>query len=132
MQKSRISVVIPTYNCKNLLALTLDSLCRQTLDKSLFEVIIVDDGSTDGTEKLVKKYVDQVSIKYFSQEDAGFRAAKARNIGIKNSKNEIILFFDSGMVASTRMLDLHRKMHSNRSNLAVMVSVRSIPNVKMR
>lgn len=102
-----ISVVIPTYNRIDLLRKTLESLSQQSLDKSLFEVIIVDDGSNDNSYLLVEEFQENISVKYFFQEDNGYRVAKARNIGIRNASFSRVLFFDSGMIASSNLLQAH-------------------------
>lgn len=75
-----ISVVIPTYNRKNLLRYTLESLRKQNLPTRYFEVIVVDDGGFDNSEKIVSEYKTVLNIQYFWQENDGFRAGKARNI----------------------------------------------------
>jgi hypothetical protein len=75
----RVSVVIATYNAADLLAETLGHLTRQTLPSTAFEVIVGDDGSSDGTEAVVRSFADRLQIKYYFQEDRGFRAGAARN-----------------------------------------------------
>ena len=84
-----ISVVIPTYNRKELLKRSIDSVINQTIKPS--EIIIVDDGSNDGTEAMVKKKYD--SLKLIKQKNKG--ASAARNFGIKVSSGEWICFLDS-------------------------------------
>ena len=84
-----ISVVIPTYNRKELLKRSIDSVINQTIKPS--EIIIVDDGSNDGTEAMVKKKYD--SLKLIQQKNKG--ASAARNSGIKASSGEWICFLDS-------------------------------------
>ncbi len=99
-----ISVIIPTYNHRNSLGTLLDSLCRQTYPVNKFEIIIVDDGSTDGTRELVKIKRDNFlgDLKYFYQQNKG--PAAARNLGINNSKSEIVIFTDSDCIASEQWL----------------------------
>ena len=70
----RCSVVIPTYNRVELLRRTLDSLVTQRLPSSEFEVLVVDDGSTDSTALLVDNYRDRLAVRYFFQPDEGWRA----------------------------------------------------------
>ena len=82
-----VSVVIPTYNRKKLLQKSVRSLLRQSYKN--FEIIIVDDGSSDGTENVVKKFK---AVKYIKQKRRG--PATARNTGIKSAKGEIIAFTD--------------------------------------
>ena len=84
-----ISVVIPTYNRKELLKRSIDSVINQTIKPS--EIIIVDDGSNDGTEAMVKKKYD--SLKLIQQKNKG--ASAARNSGIRASSGEWICFLDS-------------------------------------
>lgn len=84
-----ISVVIPSYNRKDLLKRSIDSAINQT--KKPFEIIVVDDGSTDGTETMIKSDYD--FVKFIKQKNKGVSAA--RNIGIKISIGEWICFLDS-------------------------------------
>lgn len=87
-----LSVVVPAYNCQNTLAQTLDSLVNQKC-KDL-EIIIVNDGSKDNTEKICKEYCNRYeNIKYFYKENSG--VSDTRNIGIKNAKGIYIAFLDS-------------------------------------
>ena len=84
-----ISVVIPSYNRIEFLKRSIDSVINQT--KKPFEIIVVDDGSTDGTETMIKSDYD--FVKFIKQKNKGVSAA--RNIGIKVSIGEWICFLDS-------------------------------------
>lgn len=89
MSFPRISVIIPTFNRAHLLPRSIDSLLSQTL--SAHSVVIVDDGSTDGTENLVcEKYPE---ITYLKQNNLGVSAA--RNAGIAATSDEWLAFLDS-------------------------------------
>ncbi|QBC43453.1 glycosyltransferase [Iodobacter fluviatilis] len=112
MSNLQISVVIPTYNRADLLRYTLESLVLQTLDKQLFEVIVVDDGSTDTSEQLVQSFAERLNIKYFWQEDKGFRAGKARNIGVSIAEGKYIVFIDTGVLLGSKTLEVHANVHS--------------------
>ena len=103
----QISVIIPTYNCKDLLAKTLESLCQQSLDHGQFEVIVCDDGSADGTEHTVQAFAQRLQLKYCYQADLGFRAAKARNMGLNRAEGQYVFFLDSGVVIKPDLLALH-------------------------
>ncbi|MEI8350452.1 MAG: glycosyltransferase [Candidatus Omnitrophota bacterium] len=88
------SIIIPTYNRKDFLPIAMESVIEQTF--SDYELIIVDDGSTDGTKKAVNKLNDpriNKQIKYFWQPHEGVSAA--RNKGIKESRGGHICFLDS-------------------------------------
>ena len=84
-----ISVVIPSYNRKEFLKRSIDSAINQT--KKPFEIIVVDDGSTDGTETMIKSDYD--FVKFIKQKNKGVSAA--RNIGIEVSIGEWVCFLDS-------------------------------------
>ena len=87
----KISVIIPTYNRGNLISNSIKSVLNQTY-KNL-EVIVVDDGSTDNTKKVVDKFKDE-RIKYIRlEENKG--GSNARNVGIQNSKGKYLSFQDS-------------------------------------
>jgi len=86
-----ISVIIPTYNRANLISRAITSVINQTFND--YEIIVVDDNSTDNTEELVKtKFKNKVI--YF-KHDINLGPAAARNTGIKNSTGEYIAFLDS-------------------------------------
>jgi len=84
------SVIIPTYNRQGFLQKAIDSVLSQTFKG--FELIIIDDGSIDETQKLVSSYHDR-RIKYAYQENHG--VAHARNRGLEKAKGEWIAFLDS-------------------------------------
>lgn len=113
MKKSQfaISVIIPTYNRCKYLRYTLNSLVKQTLDKSRFEVVIVDDGSSDDTFQMVKSYEGVLNFKYVYQVDEGYRAGSARNLGIRVADGTICLFIDSGILVKKDCLRYHLDCH---------------------
>jgi glycosyltransferase involved in cell wall biosynthesis len=84
------SIIIPTYNRANLITKTLDSILKQTYQN--FEVIIVDDGSTDNTSEVLKPYLND-RIKYYFKENQ--ERAAARNFGTKLAQGNYINWFDS-------------------------------------
>lgn len=95
-----VSVIIPTYNRAAYIKDSVESVLNQTF--SDFEVIVVDDGSTDGTEETLRPYLDQ--IRYIRQENKG--AAAARNVGVRNARGSYVAFMDSD--------DLSRPHHLQR------------------
>ena len=94
MQKT-VSIIIPTFNRGCLLEETLQSILKQTYTK--WECIIVDDGSTDNTEKIVEKYIKSDSrIQYYKRPETRKKGANScRNYGFKLAKGEYINWFDS-------------------------------------
>lgn len=107
----RCTVIVPTYNRRRLLQLTLDSLDRQTLPRDRFEVLVVDDGSSDDTAAVVRGYEDRFDLRYFYQPDEGYRVAKARNVGIRHAAGEICVFVDSGVLLHSASLSAHLTAH---------------------
>jgi len=84
------SIIIPTYNRDDLIGSAIDSILNQKFKE--FEIIIVDDGSTDSTKEVISKYTD-ARVKYIYQKNA--ERSAARNNGIKNAIGEYICFLDS-------------------------------------
>ncbi len=84
------SIIIPTYNRAHLIGIAIESVLAQTFEN--WELIIVDDGSTDNTQEVVNSYNDD-RIRYIYQENA--ERSAARNNGINNAKGEYICFLDS-------------------------------------
>lgn len=87
----RVSVVIPTHNRAEYIQAALDSVFPQTYTD--YEIIVVDDGSTDGTAALLKPLVDRGAIRYEQQAQHGVSAA--RNRGIALARGEYVAFLDS-------------------------------------
>ena len=90
-----VSVIIPTYNRKDMLRDTLHSLARQTYPKDYFEVIVVDDGSTDGTQESMEKTFP-FTLRYFRQSNQG--ATAARNLAARQSQADILVFLDDDIL----------------------------------
>lgn len=101
---SKISIIVPVYNTGAKLKKCLDSLVNQTIKD--IEIIIINDGSTDNSEEIIKEYIkeykeqieansneDAVKIEFYSKENEGI--AKTRNYGIEKANSDYILFVDS-------------------------------------
>ncbi len=86
-----VSIIIPTYNRAHLLPRAINSVINQIV--SDWELIIIDDGSTDNTQETVEKFLVDLRIRYFKKENTG--AAHSRNIGVDYSRYEWITFLDS-------------------------------------
>ncbi|WP_078053785.1 glycosyltransferase [Agrobacterium sp. YIC 4121] len=114
------SVIVPTYNRAQLLDWTLQSLERQ-VTRHAFEVIVVDDGSSDDTRAIVARHTGALCLQYHFQEDIGFRLAEARNTGIIAANGDICIFTDAGVLPSSRFVDEHVNCHNEdlRSDVAV-------------
>ena len=86
----RVSVIIPTYNHRDYVLQTLDSVFAQTFED--YEIIVINDGSPDDTSELLRPLGDEGKIRYFEQANAG--QAAGRNRGLALSKGEFIAFLD--------------------------------------
>ena len=103
----QVSVVLATYNRKELLKECLESLFNQTYPKDRYEIIVVNDGSTDGTEEVLKEYAKKAPciFKCFSQENKG--VAAAMNLGIKNAEGDIVCFTADDCIADEKLSLIH-------------------------
>jgi len=98
-----ISVIIPTYNRAGIIVDAINTVLNQTYQH--FEIIIIDDGSNDNTNEVIKNINDS-RIRYVYQENSG-RPSLARNSGIKIAKGEYIAFLDSDDLWHPQMLEKH-------------------------
>ncbi len=90
--RPKVSVIVPIYNVEGYLSRCIESIINQTL--SDIEIILVNDGSTDNSEKIIKKYAKKDKrIVALKQENGG--VASAKNLGVKNATGEFIGFVDS-------------------------------------
>ena len=102
----KISVIIPVYNVYDYLEKCLNSLVKQT-DKN-FEVIIVNDGSTDNSQEIIDKFVLENDNMYsFKKENGG--QASARNFGLQKATGEYILFLDSDDYYEPNTIEILKK-----------------------
>ena len=84
-----VSVIVPTYNCDRYIVEAIESVLEQNYQNK--EIIVVDDGSTDNTEQVIKPYLN--TVRYFYQKNQG--SSVARNHGIEKSKGDFIAFLDA-------------------------------------
>ena len=97
----KISVIIPTFNRAHTLGSSIESILNQTSDK--WELIIIDDGSTDGTPNLMNQYLVDQRIKYYYQQHQG--VSTARNFGVLNAQGDYIIFLDSDDTFTPNLID---------------------------
>lgn len=105
-----LSVIIPTYNRKVILEKALRALAQQTLPPEQYEVIVIDDGSTDGTGSMIEGLRVPYRLIYRRQERGG--PASARNHGLRLAQAELIVFIDSDIVVSVEFLSAHLAAHT--------------------
>jgi GT2 family glycosyltransferase len=116
-----ISVVVPTYQRRDSIGRLLMALTHQSLDAELFEVIVVIDGSIDGTLELVDHYQSPFSLRSIWQTNQG--RATACNSGIRAAQGNLIVLLDDDMEPSPRLLEAHWKAHQGNNRLGVLGAV---------
>lgn len=114
---SSISVIIPAYNAEKTLMRCLDSVLRQTFED--FEVIVIDDGSTDGTSALCNAYSNKdTRIKVIRQTNQG--ANVSRSIGLKRSQGKYVLQIDADDWLEPNMLErMHAEAIANDADMVI-------------
>lgn len=105
--ETMVSVIIPVYNGEKTLARCLTSLRSQTVSRDMYEIIVVDDGSKDGTRRVAEGF----DVTVVSQENQG--PAAARNLGVKVAKGDIVLFIDADCAAVPDWIEEMTKPFSN-------------------
>lgn len=113
----QLSVVIPTYNRKESLKRTLDALSRQTISNDEFEVIVISDGSTDGTNEAVPQMETKYRLRFIVQKNQG--PSVARNYGARLAVNALLVYVDDDIEPVNEFLDVHCKAHIADSSLVV-------------
>lgn len=128
-----ISVVIPTYNRKDMLKDMLNALSHQTLPPDDYEVVVVVDGSTDGTWEMLQEIDTPFSLRPFYQENAGQASdvfssgvSVARNLGAKEARGSVVLFLDDDLLPLPELLEAHATIH--RSDTKAVALGRLLPS----
>ena len=115
-----LSVVVPTFNRRALLARCLRSLAEQDYAREQFEVIVVDDGSTDDTQQFLSDFKSEFEFRIIAQPNRGLAAA--RNAGIRAARNSIVVLLDDDLICSPLLLSAHtpraRSKHPDRFSLS--------------
>jgi glycosyltransferase involved in cell wall biosynthesis len=112
------SVVIPTFRRPETLFPVLDALGRQQ-DAPEFEVVVIDDGSGDDTSARLAAYRPRYPFRFFSQPNSG--PAAARNRGVREARNRIVLFLGDDTVPEARLLCVHAAAHAEPHSCPVAV-----------
>lgn len=125
--KNLITIFTPTYNRAGLLPRLYDSLKRQT--RKDFEWLIVDDGSSDGTEKLIRKWKEDgiIDMRYIYKENGG--KMRAHNVGVKECHTELFMCLDSDDFLNDRCIEsiyVNWKSHRNNPKVSAMVAYRDM------
>jgi len=120
MSTANLSIIIPTFNRKEILEKTLNAYLNQTSSQEIREILVVDDGSRDGTSDAVLEVSkdSSVPIRYFRQmENRG--PAATRNVGIREARGTILLFGDDDIVPTPTLVAEHLSWHAMYPDIAV-------------
>lgn len=101
-----VSVIMPVYNGENFLKEAIESVIAQTYTD--WELIIINDGSTDKTEEIIQDFLTDKRLKYLFQENQG--VAKARNNGVKKCQGEYLAFLDADDIWLSEKLEFQMKV----------------------
>lgn len=122
-----LSVVIPTHNRKQMLQEMLVALSSQTLANSRFEVVVVDDGSSDGTSEMLSVLKTPYRLRSVYQANAGKAStvfssgvSAARNRGSEMAEGRVLLFLDDDLLPSATLLGDHMRLHERHSDAVVL------------
>lgn len=106
----QFSIIVPVYNRPAEVDELLDSLSRQTYRN--FEVLIIEDGSKDGSHKVVEKYENKLLVKYFYKKNEG--PGPTRNYGSEKAHGDYLIFFDSDCIIPPDYLQIvHDRLSTN-------------------
>ncbi|MCD6406832.1 glycosyltransferase family 2 protein [Candidatus Aerophobetes bacterium] len=106
-----VSIIIPSYNRKEILKSCLEALFNQNFPKDDYEIILIDDGSTDDTEKMVKSLSPPCRLTYIKNERR-LGQSISRNKGIKEAKGKYLIFVDSDIIVIPDFTREHLKFHN--------------------
>ncbi|HEU5182760.1 MAG TPA: glycosyltransferase [Candidatus Polarisedimenticolia bacterium] len=125
MSTPALSIVVPTYNRRELLSRTLPALLQRAREEGPAEVIVVVDGSADGTLEILAGYVHDPGLQVIFQENRGLAAA--RNRGTAAAAAEAVLFLDDDMLLDEGALAQHRAAHAPEGERVVFGSLGLAP-----
>ena len=107
----KFSIIVPVYNRPNEIDELLDSLTKQSYQKS-FEVLIIEDGSTTSSENIVDRYKDKLELTYFYKENTG--AGLSRNYGMQRATGDYFIILDSDVIVPPQYLtEVDKALKSN-------------------
>ncbi|MBU0708461.1 glycosyltransferase [Patescibacteria group bacterium] len=115
----RLSVIIPVYNGEETIKRSMEAIFNQTIERKVYEVIVINDGSTDGTQVILQRLKSSYTFQLITQANLG--AAISRNQGIKKASQEIIVLIQDDIIVDPNFLAEHLRFHQmhDRENTAV-------------
>ncbi|WP_329442947.1 glycosyltransferase family 2 protein [Streptomyces canus] len=116
----KVSIIIPVYNAGDYIERPINSLLKQSLPQDEFEVLFVDDGSTDDSAERLKKIADESeNFRVFSMPNSGW-PGRPRNVGVANARGEYIHFLDQDDALGPKALQvMYERARKNNSDIVV-------------
>jgi glycosyltransferase involved in cell wall biosynthesis len=124
----KLSIIIPTRNRCDLLKKTLDSLTLQSISKSYFEVIVVDNGSVDNTKQVTESFLSSLDLKYVYEQSPGLHIG--RHAGLRESNSDILVFIDDDIEAFPVWLETIFNVFEKDEEIA-MVGGKNLPKYEV-
>jgi glycosyltransferase involved in cell wall biosynthesis len=112
-----LTVIIPTYNRERVLAEALEGYLTQSEPQFVQELLVIDDGSTDNTEAIVRDFTARFPfpVRYLRQSNKG--PASARNLGIREARSSLVLFTDSDVIPKSDLVEHHVEWHRQNADM---------------
>ena len=120
---STVSIITPTYNRADALKDTLEALSKQVYPSSHFEVVVVDDGSSDNTQAVCESF-DSLSLRYVSQDHAG--GTQAKNTGAVAGQGDLLVFLDDDITVVPHFLSCLVREHAKRDRLVLVGTLHAV------
>ncbi len=130
MVQPHVSVITPTYNRRASLLTTLRALAQQTVAPSSFEVLVISDGSTDGTTEACADLSVPYALRYFEQDHQG--PAAARNLGLREARGELIVFLDDDVVPDPELIAAYVALHEEHPHAVGIGPLLPPPNMRLQ
>ena len=123
------SIVLPVFNSEKTIKRAIESVLKQKYKN--YELLIINDGSTDNSEFIIKKYeIIDKRVKLISIKNSG--VSKARNIGLKSAKGCFILFLDSDDFYDENLLQILIELYNQKINLSGLMFLYRINNQRKK
>jgi len=119
----KASLVIPTYDRAEKLRALLECVAHLE-DESLVRVVVCDDGSSDHTREVAESFEGRIPLVYRWQEDLGFRAGQARNLGIEAALGDVVVFLDDDNLIRPDFVRRHLDAHARLGDRSVVIGYR--------
>jgi GT2 family glycosyltransferase len=123
-----LSIVMPCHNRRDALRLTLESLCKQASPSECFEVIVVDQASSDGSRELVRSFASPFQLRLLEQ-DRKYGISMARNAGSEAASSQFVLLLDADLIANPGVVGAHVACHANHTEVLGCGQVKPYPPV---